>query len=152
MLYLVDTGVLLRAIDRHCAEHSSIMQAFRVLRQRRDSLAVSAQSIREFWNVSTRPTSARGGYGRSIQRTIRWVRTFERILRVLPETPATFARWRDIAEQNQVSGVQVHDANLIAVAEVYGAGAMLTLNTRDFARYSKVRVLTPDQVVAQPGP
>ncbi len=153
MLYLVDTGVLLRAVDRHCPEHSAIMLALRELRKRRDSLAVSAQSIREFWNVSTRPTTSRGGYGRTIERTIRWVRSFERILRILPETPATFARWRDLVERHQVRGVQVHDANLVAVAEVYGADAMLTLNPRDFTRFSKnVRVLTPDQVVAPPSP
>ncbi|MGD9645423.1 MAG: type II toxin-antitoxin system VapC family toxin [Pirellulales bacterium] len=152
MLYLVDTGVLLRAVDRHCAEHASIMQAFRELRKRRDSLAVSAQSIREFWNVSTRPTTARGGYGRTVERTVRWIKSFERFARILPETPATFARWRAIAQQHQVRGVQVHDANLVAVAEVYGADAILTLNPRDFSRFSAVRSVTPVQVLAQQAP
>ena len=148
MLYLVDTGVLLRAVDRKSPDHAAIMAAFREFRRRQDRLSASAQSIREFWNVSTRPTTARGDYGRSIERTIHWVSSFERILRILPETPATYARWRDIVEQYKVIGLQVHDANLVAVADIYGAGAVVTLNPSDFARFSTVQVLTPEQVVA----
>jgi predicted nucleic acid-binding protein len=101
--------------------------------------------IREFWNVSTRPATARDGYGRTVEITVRWVRSFERILQVLPETPANYARWRQIVEQYVVIGVQVHDANLVAVADAYGASAVITLNPGDFARYSTMRVFTPIQ-------
>ena len=92
--------------------------------------------------------AARGGYGRSIERTLRWISAFDRILRILPETPATFARWREIVSNYRVIGVQVHDANLLAVAEVYGAGALVTLNPRDFARYSILPILTPSQLTS----
>jgi predicted nucleic acid-binding protein len=147
MLYLIDTGVLLRAVDRHSQEHPAIMIALRELHRRRDRLSVSAQSIREFWNVSTRPSTARGGYGRSVERTVRWVTSFERILQILPETPATYARWRQVVEQHKVIGVRVHDANLVAVAEVYGAIAILTLNPSDFLPLSTVQVVTPQEIV-----
>lgn len=66
----------------------------------------------------------------------------------MPETPATFARWREIAVRHRVVGTKVHDANLVAVADVYGAVAILTLNPDDFMRYGTVKVLTPRQVLA----
>ena len=43
-------------------------------------LVTSPQDIAEFWNVSTRPATARGGYGRSIRDTERCVEFFERAL------------------------------------------------------------------------
>ena len=148
MLYLIDTGVLLRAVDRQCREHAAILKALRELHGRHDRLATSAQCIREFWAVSTRPAAARGGYGRSVEQTLRWVRSFERILQVLPETPATYARWRQIVEQYAVTGVQMHDANLVAVADTYDATSLITLNPGDFARYSTLQVFTPNQIAA----
>jgi len=146
MLYLVDTDVLLRAVDRKSPEHASIGQAFRVLRVRADKICVSAQNIREFWSVSTRPESARGGYGRSVEWTERWVRTFDRVFRILPETPATFTRWHALVTQHRVMGVQVHDANLVAVAETYGIETLLTLNPSDFKRFTSLTVITPAEL------
>lgn len=124
------------------------MAAFRELRRRQDRLGVSSQSIREFWNVSTRPATARGGYGRSVERTIRWVNSFDRIMRILPETPATLARWRELVELHNVNGIQVHDTNLVAVADIYGAGAIITLNSADFTRFPTIKALTPEQVAS----
>jgi hypothetical protein len=41
------------------------------------------------------------------------------------ESPGTYA----------VSGVQVHDARLVAVMKVHGVAHILTLNAADFRRY-----------------
>ena len=145
MLYLIDTGVLLRAVDRYSQEHPAIMSALRELHRRRDRLSVSAQSIREFWNVSTRPSTARGGYGRSVERTVRWVTSFERILQILPETlaancGATRGHWSSRPRREPGRG-----------CGGLRSGAILTLNDNDFSRLSTLPVITPRQIVA-PGP
>jgi predicted nucleic acid-binding protein len=60
-MYLADTGILLRFLLRNDPSYLAIRQAVRVLKARREELVVAPQNIAEFWNVCTRPTSARGG-------------------------------------------------------------------------------------------
>jgi hypothetical protein len=62
MEILVDTGVLLRAFDKSSSEQRPILRAFRLLRLQGHSLVTTHQNIAEFWNVATRPASARGGF------------------------------------------------------------------------------------------
>lgn len=59
MRLLLDSGILLRLLDRSDANHAAIRQCLRRLRLRGDTAVVSAQNIAEFWNVCTRPASAR---------------------------------------------------------------------------------------------
>jgi predicted nucleic acid-binding protein len=42
-----------------------------------------------------------------------------------------------------VSGVQVHDARLVAAMHVYGVKHILTFNGKDFARYTDVEAVHP---------
>jgi predicted nucleic acid-binding protein len=45
-----------------------------------------------------------------------------------------------------VSGVQVHDARLVAAMRVHGVKRILTFNERDFARYADVEAVHPRSV------
>jgi predicted nucleic acid-binding protein len=45
-----------------------------------------------------------------------------------------------------LSGVQVHDARLVAVMHVHGLTHLLTLNTVDFIRYPGITVVHPQNV------
>jgi predicted nucleic acid-binding protein len=65
MQVFIDTGVLLRAFDRGSSAQKVILRALRKLWTQGHELATSHQNIAEFWNVATRPTSARGGFGLS---------------------------------------------------------------------------------------
>jgi predicted nucleic acid-binding protein len=110
MAVLLDTGILLRLWDRNDREHALIIQAVRSLYRQGVELVTSAQNIAEFWNVSTRPASARGGYGQSIEATNRRVAFLERFGRVLSDAANTYQEWRRMVVQYRVSGVSVHDA------------------------------------------
>ncbi|SRR5271157_1993704 len=135
MQVLVDTGILLRLLDRADPHHGDIRQAFRKLRSRGDVPVTSAQNIAEFWNVCTRPTSARGGYGLSVEETDRRVRVLERLFSVLSEPLGAYALWRMLVVANAVQGVQVHDARVVALMATHGISQILTLNSPDFSRY-----------------
>lgn len=152
MQYLVDTGVWLRLFDRTDPEHVTIRNALRTLRSTGHCLATCPQNIAEFWNVSTRPASARGGYGKSVPTTERRVQFIERASTILAESPAVYRQWRQLLSAFNVQGVAVHDARLVAMMLASGILRILTLNTSDFARYSAITAVTPRDVVAASSP
>lgn len=152
MQYLVDTGIWLRLFDRLDPEQVTIRNALRALRASGDSLATCPQNIAEFWNVSTRPASARGGYGKSVSTTERRVQFIERASTILPESPAAYRQWRQLLTAFNVQGVAVHDARLVAMMRVAGITDILTLNIGDFARYSAITAVTPTDVLAASTP
>jgi predicted nucleic acid-binding protein len=61
MATLLDSGILLRFFVSTDAEAQPIRHAFRTLRRSREPVYVASQNVAEFWNVSTRPATARGG-------------------------------------------------------------------------------------------
>ena len=146
MRYLVDSNVLLRLLQRNDPHHSIIRQAIRSLVARGDELCCAPQNIVELWNVSTRPATARGGFGLTTAETDRRVRLIERVFTVLDETPAVYPEWRRLVMGNSVIGVQVHDARIVAVMNVHGVTHVLTLNGADFSRYAGITCVAPDQV------
>ena len=77
MLYIVDTNVLLRFVDRSHPLHSVIRSAVRILRQDGHKLQITSQNCIEFWNVATRPLK-KNGFGLTPAETERLLQLIER--------------------------------------------------------------------------
>ncbi|HYV38525.1 MAG TPA: type II toxin-antitoxin system VapC family toxin [Gemmataceae bacterium] len=150
MVVLVDTGILLRFVNRAEPEHVIIRRAVRALTARGDALVTSPQNVAEFWNVCTRPASARGGYGLSIEPTYQRLRLLERAFPVLSETAASYAVWKNLVLANGVKGTKAHDARLVALMKTHGITEVLTLNESDFLRFAGINVLTPSSIISTP--
>jgi predicted nucleic acid-binding protein len=148
MPFLVDTGILLRLLERSDPQHTLVRQAVRCLRSRSERLVTAPQNAAEFWNVCTRPATARGGLGLSLAETDRRLRLIERLFQVLPDATAAYAIWRQLVAAHSVMGIQVHDARLVAFMVAHGLTHLLTLNVVDFARYPPVTAMTPADVIA----
>ena len=148
MKVLLDTGILLRLVNRGDKFHRSVVSAVLILRRRGDALVTTSQNIAEFWNVSTRPAQARGGLGRTIQQTERCVQFFERLGTVLRDAPSAYDIWRGLVITHQISGKAVHDARLVALMTVSAVNHIVTLNPDDFRRYPGITILTPDELNA----
>jgi predicted nucleic acid-binding protein len=151
MFVAADSGILLRILHRHDPQHAAVLAAVRILRRRGDTLVTAPQNAAEFWNVSTRPATARGGLGLDLHETERRLRILERLFQVLPDSPATYALWKQLVVGHGVKGVQVHDARLVAWMQAHGVSHLLTLNAADFARYPTITALTPQQLLGTPG-
>lgn len=148
MRWLADTSVLLRAVLPGAPEHLAAIGAGRLLLERDDELCFTLQGLAEFWNVCTRPTTARGGFGLSIPETARRIRVIERFGTFLPDTETVRTHWLTIVLAHQVRGVQVHDARLVASMLAHNVTHVLTFNTKDFQRYPQIVAIEPRDVLA----
>src|SRR5688572_27500712 len=110
MPYLLDTGILLRLFDRTYPGHLVVRDSIRILKASENALYTTHQNIAEFWNVSTRPCSARGGYGLPTAVVSLRVAFIERLCRLLASDVSAYREWKRLVEIHGVSGVAVHDA------------------------------------------
>ena len=143
MIYLVDTNVLLRFADRTHPLHPTIRTAVRKLRTGGHKLRATPQNFVEFWNVATRPTE-RNGFGLVPATADRLLRLVERLFPLLADSPAIYTEWRRLVVSFGVSGVQVHDARIVAAMSVHGVTHILTFNTTDFVRYGTRGIVAVD--------
>src|SRR5579859_4720917 len=145
--YLVDSNVLLRWVKPDYSDYPVIVSATHFILLHGGILCYTSQNVAEFWNACTRPVD-RNGYGLSPQDTDRRARFFEESLRLLPDIPAVHEEWRKLLVTHSVSGVQVHDARLVAAMRVHGIKRILTFNDKDFARYREIEAVHPRGVPA----
>lgn len=143
--YLVDSNVLLRWVKPDHGDYPVIVSATEAILRREGILCYTSQNVAEFWNACTRPLD-RNGYGLSPQDTDRKAKFFEERLRFMPDSGAVHEEWRKLLIVHNVSGVQVHDARLVAAMHVHGVKRILTFNDRDFARYTDIDALHPRAV------
>jgi predicted nucleic acid-binding protein len=114
-----------------------------------EDLYITPQNLVEFWNTATRPLE-RNGFGMTPAETALEIARLERFFLIAPDTPAIYPTWRDLVTTVAVSGVQVHDARLVAVMRVHSLTHILTLNVTDFTRYPDIVVVHPQSLVDTP--
>lgn len=142
---LIDTNILLRLTRRSDPQHSKVNSALAGLAGAGTTLFYTLQNITELWNAMTRPIS-RNGFGLTVAETEREILAIEAGMRLLPDREAVYHEWRRIVVEDNVSGVQVHDARLAAIMHVHGVSHILTLNVADFTRFQGLTVLHPDNL------
>lgn len=143
--YLVDSNVLLRWVKPNHSDYPAIVSATEAILRHDGVLCYTSQNVGEFWNTCTRPVD-RNGYGLSPQGTDRLAKFFEEKLRLLPDSLAVHDEWRRLLVTHGVSGVQVHDARLVAAMHVHGVKRILTFNDKDFARYKEMEAVHPRNI------
>jgi len=104
MRVLIDTNVLLRAVQRSHPASLVAVAALKNTRWRADEPCLTPQNIIEFWNVCTRPVDA-NGLGLTASAADFHVTGFEHIFTILPDSMQIFREWRMIVIQHNVTGV-----------------------------------------------
>jgi len=112
-----------------------------------DEVFFCSQNIAQYWNVATRPAD-KNGLGLSQEEVLQEVRSIEGLLTLLPDIPAIYTAWKDIARDHKVQGVKVYDARLVAFMSVYAIEGILTFNDADFKRYENITAINPSSAVA----
>ena len=98
------------------------------------------------WNALTRPIT-RNGFGLTSLEADRQARQIESTFLLLPDNPAVHEEWRKMLVDLEISGVQVHDARLVAAMRVHGLKRILTLNDRDFRRFFDIKAVLPQDLL-----
>jgi len=146
MSALVDTNVLLRRTQPDHVHHAVAVESVAKLISAGEPLHFTPQNISEFWNVATRPAENNGlGFSNSL--AMREVEKIERLLMLLPDTPAIYPEWKRLIAKHNVRGVKAHDARLVAAMNVHAVPRILTFNVNDFARFG-VRAVHPTSIVS----
>jgi hypothetical protein len=80
---------------------------------------------------------ANNGFGLASETAEREIAKFESMMGLATDGTAVYKRWRQLVRDG-VTGVQVHDARLVAAMLVHGIPNLLTLNVADFSRYTEI--------------
>lgn len=142
MPFLVDTNILLRSIAPAHTMNTVAVQALTMLREQGNQLCIISQNLIEFWSVYTRPRE-RNGLGRTPAEAAVAVNQLKAFFPLLLDTTAIYPEWERLVTTHAVSGVNVHDARLVAAMLVHGLTHILTFNTSDFARFSEIAAVDP---------
>lgn len=138
---VLDTNVLLAATDEARHEHEHAVAALNVWPASGMVLYTSGQILREYLVVATRSID-NNGLGLRRQDAIANVRALRTRLNLLVEDAKVSERLLGLLDGIECAGKQIHDANVVATMLVYGIDTVVTINTRDFARFDKrVRVV-----------
>lgn len=144
LTYLVDTNVLVRLLVPADPLHPQARATVRKLARKGEAMCVAVQNLIELWNVATRPRD-RNGLGKSPSAVDQMLAELEPTFPRLAEPARVYDIWRDLVVRFAVSGVQVHDARLVAVMLANDVSNILTFNVQDFQRYGErgIRPLDP---------
>ena len=139
---LLDSNILLRWVEPNQPDQAIVARALDLLQSADSDLCYTSQNLGEFWNTLTRPAD-RNGYGLTPAQADRRARAIESQITLLPDTLGIHIEWRRLLVDHSISGVQVHDARLVASMHVHGVERILTFNTRDFARFTDIQSVHP---------
>ncbi len=107
---------------------------------------VVPQNFYEFWSVVTRPSSS-NGFGWDVSRAEQAVEMLRSRFALLNDAPDLLENWLELVTRYDVKGKQVHDARLVAAMQAHKIKNLLTLNIKDFERYSEIEAVHPKGVV-----
>src|SRR5262245_27618372 len=131
---LVDANVLLSATAPLRPLHRKALAVLNDWPNQGTVLAASSQVLREYLAVATRPVDV-NGLDLKLEDALANVAAFRDRMRLLVESEPVWNRLRALIADYGCRGKQIHDANVVATALVFGVGRLVTANVDDFARF-----------------
>jgi predicted nucleic acid-binding protein len=147
MPYLVDANILLRASQPHHPLYNDAVNAVEALLDAEADVYLIPQILYEFWAVATRPATARGGLGFTPVEAQTAVGEFLSDLTLLRDRPELYDEWQSLVSTHGVSGMDSHDARIVAAMHLQGIDRILTFNVDDFRRYTTITAVAPQEIL-----
>lgn len=131
---LVDTNVLLRAMNPGLELHTEAEKIIYRLWSEEVELWISRQVIREYLVQVTRPQFLAPAL--TLGQVLTQLETILSLFRVADDTSRVATQRIDLITAFPTSGKQIHDANIIAVMLVNGIDTLVTQNLDDMKRFA----------------
>jgi predicted nucleic acid-binding protein len=138
---LVDTNVLVYALDADTAQHASSRALLEAGRAGSVTLYVTSQIICEFYSVVTNPR--RVAKPCSPAGALTAISSLLGFLRVLPVPAQTVQELIRLVRRRPVTAGDIFDLQILATMNVNGIHRIYTFNTADFAGFPEIALLTP---------
>lgn len=136
MSCLLDTGILLRLVNRNDDLHGVVEQSLEILRGQHVELFIATQNVAEYWSVATRPAD-QNDLGYDSKSALDYLESvIEPICGRLGEHESTYSTFKNLGRKYLFGGKQVHDARLMATMLSWDIDSILTLNPQHFARFA----------------
>jgi predicted nucleic acid-binding protein len=135
----LDTNVLIYATNTASPWHPAASAAIEQARRDGRPLVASTQIMREYLAVATRP----GTMSAPLAIIFSAIDAFRQAFTIVDDSQAVFSTLCDLVRSVQVSGKQIHDANIVATMLHAGVPTLLTGNVADFRRFGHLITVVP---------
>jgi predicted nucleic acid-binding protein len=137
----LDTNVLVYASLALSPFHAAATQRLVTLEGDGVDLRVSRQVLREYLAAMTRPGTLTAPIPMtSLEQD---VRAFAQRFKMAEDSAQVTDHLLRLLLAIPVGGAQIHDANIVATMQAHGIGRLLTHDTADFARFSRLITIVP---------
>jgi predicted nucleic acid-binding protein len=138
---LVDTNVLIYALDTAAPQHAAARILLEAARAETTTLYVTSQILCEFYSVMTNPR--RVARPRTAAEALNVLSELLAFLHVLPIPTGTIDKVLDLLRRRPVTGIDVFDLQIVATMQANGVQRIYTFNTADFSVFPELSVATP---------
>ena len=137
----LDTNIIVYASDRSSPWHQSSREKIKKLLSDGSRLFISPQILREYVSVASRSTGTEKPTPWDL--ILKNYEDFQTYFVLLDEGRSSVNQLRQLLSKIPAAGKQVHDANIVATMLAHNVPNLLTHNTADFSRYSKLINVIP---------
>lgn len=142
MKYLLDTNVLLRLRQPNHEHHQACFTAVSTLKTRNHELCIIPQNLYEYWVVATRPLES-NGLGCTVSQAQKDINQLKNLYSLYPDHPDTLEKWENLISNYQIKGKRAHDVRIIAAMLAHKISIILTINTKDFEKFTEIQAISP---------
>lgn len=143
-MILVDTNILVYAINTDARQHESSRALVEAVRAKRVDGVLVSQILLEFYAIVTDPR--RIARPLAAQEARRQVEVLRAIFPVRDAGLRALDHLRDVLEEETATGGDVFDAFLVAQMRACNISIICTYNTKDFVKYKGIVVHSPESL------
>ncbi|MEZ4671774.1 MAG: type II toxin-antitoxin system VapC family toxin [Anaerolineae bacterium] len=137
----LDTNILIRSTVKTAPMHLETRIALDRLWKTRSELWISRQVLREYMvNVTRHQTFMQP---LPISTVLKRVRFFMGNFELAEDSDVVTDNLLRLISTIEVSGKQIHDANIVATMQAYGIDQLLTNNVEDFTHFASLITILP---------
>lgn len=142
---LIDTMVLVKALNKRDKEHEQAQTCLVHLLSSSEDLVVCLQNLVEFWAVATRPIK-RKGLGWSTERTFLEIQKIRASFVVLEDPDDWFSTWINMVKAHRLEGKDVHDARIASIMLRNNVHKVVSSDRKGFDPIAEIQRIEMSQV------